>query len=267
MTTEPERALSLTLPDGQRLPTWAELSVAINQLVTERDSEWAGVPMVLPGTGLVLEDRHPWAGKIADLQRIVDGDVGPLGVPREHPSGADASMLWREVNHWHGRTKSGLTGDIVIMRHADGRTRWGIDPDIMRRNQFQLFGPFEALDAWNLQTECAAMARLETLLTPRMFMCYLLTGQFLETSKRSGLTYVFRRLKPTVVLTPHKDPDQIRILTSLCLHPLGFYLGSRCGAMCPSDDIIAHLIMMRADEAKFWQRANQHPPSRPEAGL
>jgi hypothetical protein len=37
--------------------------------------------------------------------------------------------------------------------------------------------------------------------------------------------------------------------------------------MCPTDDVIAHLALMRGDEAMFWRRCNQHPPYRPEAGL
>ena len=33
------------------------------------------------------------------------------------------------------------------------------------------------------------------------------------------------------------------------------------------DDVIAHLTLMRADEAGYWKAANQHQPSSPEAGL
>jgi hypothetical protein len=54
---------------------------------------------------------------------------------------------------------------------------------------------------------------------------------------------------------------------TLCLHPIGYYANSWAGAMCPTDDVIAHLMMMRADEPMFWRKANQHPPHRPEAGL
>lgn len=39
------------------------------------------------------------------------------------------------------------------------------------------------------------------------------------------------------------------------------------GAMCPTDDVIAHLSLMRGDEKMFWRRCNQHPAYRPEAGL
>jgi hypothetical protein len=31
--------------------------------------------------------------------------------------------------------------------------------------------------------------------------------------------------------------------------------------------VIAHLLLMRADEKMLWRRANQHPIDRPECGL
>src|SRR5581483_4192017 len=51
---------------------------------------------------------------------------------------------------------------------------------------------------------------------------YLLTGMFLETSKRSRLTYLFRKLKPTVVIDARsKSSDEsARILCALCMHPI-----------------------------------------------
>ena len=59
----------------------------------------------------------------------------------------------------------------------------------------------------------------------------------------------------------------MKILACLCMHPIAYYAGSWAGAMCPTDDVIAHLSLMRADEHMFWKRSNQHPPYRPEAGL
>jgi hypothetical protein len=246
-------------------PTYADLSRAI-------DGEWCGLPMPLPGLGLVVEDRHPHAEQIRALQQIVDGDAEP----RSHACTEDA-MGWTLVNQWRGRTLDGIDGTIYVMRHADGRTRWGLSPHAPARNKF-LFGPFETMDAWHLETELTAMERLATLLTERMYQSYIMTGALLETSKRSGLTYMFRRLRPTVVLTPHgrrrsyfhnrgEDDDQMSILCCLCLHPLAFYQQTFCGAMCPTDDVIAHLMLMRGAEDVYWRRANQHPAIAPESGL
>ena len=90
---------------------------------------------------------------------------------------------------------------------------------------------------------------------------------FLEKSERSGVTYLFRKLRPTVALRPCRDGDGMRVLAALCLHPIGYYDGSWAGAMCPTDDVVAHLMLMRGDEVMFWRRSNQHPADRPEAGL
>ena len=61
--------------------------------------------------------------------------------------------------------------------------------------------------------------------------------------------------------------DDTNILCAMCLHPIGYYAGSWAGAMCPTDDVLAHLMLMRGDEKMFWRRANQHAAYLPEAGL
>lgn len=250
---------------GGQVPTYAQLSRAINQVVTERDGEWCGVPMPLPGMGLVLEDRHPKAAFIADIQRIVDSDDTAV-LPADDLDPDPDLQGWREVNSWRGTTTNGVTGIIHVLRHTDGRTTWGLSAELSSRNRLRI-SAFEVLDAWNLETELTAIDRLAELLTERMFKAYVFTGAFLETSKRSGLSYWFRRLAPTVVMTPHQDPTEMRILCALCLHPLGYYAATRVGAMTPTDDVIAHLLLMRGDEPLFWKRANQHPAIAPEAGL
>jgi hypothetical protein len=37
----PPRVEPVVVPPGKRMPTYAELSVILNKLVTERDGEWA----------------------------------------------------------------------------------------------------------------------------------------------------------------------------------------------------------------------------------
>lgn len=97
---------------------------------------------------------------------------------------------------------------------------------------------------------------------------YLLTGMFLERSPRSGLTYLFRKLRPTVVLDArNNDATRVRVLCTLCLHPIAYYEGSWAGAMTPTDDVVSHLMLMRGDEHMFWRRANQHGATHSEAGL
>lgn len=120
-------------------------------------------------------------------------------------------------------------------------------------------------DAWGIEQESNAMQLLGTHVSHRQFKHYLLTGMFLETSKRSGVTYVFRRLKPTVAL--HAVDGESRILCALCMHPIAYYKGTWAGAMCPTDDVVAHLMLMRGDEAMFWRRCTQHQAWSSLAGL
>jgi hypothetical protein len=253
----------------KRLPSRAEFFRALNQVVTERDGEWCGIPVPLPGLGLVLEEKHPHVEQIRELQRITDEHDESL-VGRRVCSHDD--LEWVSVNSWRGRTRHGVTGRIHVIRRLDGKTSWTIDPDLTRKNRF-IWGPFETLDAWTLDAELTAIDRLATLLSERMFKSYVMTGSFLETSKRSGLTYLFRRLRPTVAMSPHgsalrrKFDGEMRILACLCLHPLAYYARTFCGAMVPTDDVIAHLMLMRGDEKLFWKRANQHSALDPEGGL
>ena len=247
-------------------PSWSVLAKRISDLITERDGEWCGFPMPLRGLGLVLEDKHPLANMVAEVQKIVDDPPTPV----VHACTNDM-VGWQIVNSWRSLEKGGT---VLVIHHEDGRKTWALDAYAPTRNRHWL-GPLEALDAWNLETECTAIDKLATLLTERMFKAYVLTGTFLERSKRSGVTYLFRRCRPTLVLTGHGETDcftgkplgGMRILAALCLHPLGYYANSFAGAMTPTDDVIAHLMLMRGDEPMYWRRANQHEPSSPQAGL
>lgn len=246
---------------------WSDVARAISQVMTAR-GEWCGFPLPLPGAGLVLEDQHPGHGMLAEVQKIVDGDRAPsLHVC------TDDDLGWYHINDWAG-TVRGIEVRVCVYRHEDGRYKHGFELLPPKRNRL-MFGCFDALDAWDLNTELTAIQSLQKLLPKRMFKAYMLTGQFLETSKRSGLTYLFRRLRPTVVLSPRRwdwqtgqsTDGNMRIVTTLCLHPLAYYKNTWCGAMVPTDDIIAHLMLMRGWEEGYWRRANQHPPTAPEAGL
>jgi hypothetical protein len=191
------------------------------------------------------------------LQAIVDNGKEPTVVP----------ALERIVNHWYSHAKRGV---VYLYRTDVGRLAWIVDHDQPRRNLLW-FNSFAAMDAWNVQAEHKAMERLKGLISERMWRAYYLTGGFLETSKKSDLTYWFRRLRPTVVLTTHGNGlvsgAGSRILVALCLHSVAYYADTFCGGLCPTDDVVAHLLMMRADEHRFWKHANHHEPHSVLAGL
>ena len=64
------------------------------------------------------------------------------------------------------------------------------------------------------------------------------------------MIYLFRKGRPTIAL--RQDEDVNYALCALCLHPIGYYGDTWAGVMCPTDEVIAHLLMMRGSEEKFW---------------
>jgi|GEM_PF-4166381 hypothetical protein len=79
------------------------------------------------------------------------------------------------------------------------------------------------------------------------------------------MTCLFRKGRPTIAL--RQDEEVNYALCALCLHPIGYYGDTWAGVMCPTDEVIAHLLLMRGSEEKFWANANQHPLDHPAAGL
>lgn len=206
--------------------------------------EWAGIPLVLEGEQLVIEPRYPFAG------------LSTVGAPKPDPEEVGAKIR----NTFH----SMLKGRDVIVWEKDGKIEWGAGSTVNH-------GPMElrtlgCADAWGIEQESNAVHLLGTLVTHRQFKQYMLTGMFLESSKRSGTFYLFRRLRPTLAISERGDHGT-HILAAMCMHPIGYYAGTWAGAMCPTDDVVAHLMLMRGDEHLFWRRCNQHPAWRPEAGL
>lgn len=223
---------------------YAPFRNGLRRVARDRD-EWAGIPMPVDGHGLVVEPNYPKAAELMAMFRDQKESEGNDG--------------WTFRSTFYSRH---LRSDVVVME-KDGRIVHGVVPAVHHLgHDLQTLG---ASIAWGVEQESAALRLLGTLIRPHAFKQYLLTGMFLETSQRSRITYIFRRLKPTVAL--RNDGEEVKVMCALCLHPIAFYEGSWAGAMCPTDDVIAHLSLMRGDEAMFWRRANQHPPHRPEAGL
>lgn len=206
--------------------------------------EYAGIPMPISGEQLVVEKGYPFAAYLNAKPDTVDDD---------------------ELEGWKLRNRfwSGRYRCWILVMEKDGKIDWGIVPAANHLKQdLHTMG---CSVAWGIVQEHRALELLATLLPHHKFKQYLLAGIFLETSKRSGVTYIFRKLRPTVAITT--KGDKMKLLCTLCMHPIAHYAESWAGAMCPTDDIIAHLMMMRADEAMYWRRSNQCPGYLPEAGL
>lgn len=223
---------------------FAPLRNSLRKIAKDRQ-DWAGIPMPIEGASLVIEPKFP---KAKGLSEINKKEEEPL------PDGVSERNSW-----WSRRLRA-----HVIVWNEGGKILAGKIPHHHRADME--LASLNAADAWGIEQEANAVQLLGTMLRHRQFKQYLLVGMFAEMSQRSGLTYVFRKLRPTLVI--RKDAkDGPRILAALCLHPIGYYGGSWAGAMTPTDDVVAHLTMMRGDEHLFWKRSNQHSPDRPEAGI
>jgi len=217
--------------------------------VSARDDLWAGIPMPLDDEQLVIDPKYPHAQELMAIGRA----------KTEEQVQASKEKLRMRGSFFSGHKRC----RVVIFEREDGRVDWGYmrEPHPMA----MALRTLGCSDAWGIEQEARALQLLATLVSHRQFKQYLLTGMFLESSKRSGVMYVFRKLRPTVALRMTGPSSEI--MCALCAHPLGYYGDSWAGAMCPSDDIVAHLQMMRADEPRFWKTSNQHPAITPMAGV
>lgn len=206
----------------------------------ESAEEWAGLPMPIDGETLTVEPSYRFAPAF------------------QHEPEPDEDGVTLRNHFWSTRWRR----EILVWDEA-GKVRWGPVPGVGHIDQdLRTIG---CSVAWGIEQEQRALKLLGTMVKHHTFKMYLLTGMFLETSERSGVSYLFRRLKPTVALKA--QGEKMKVLCALCMHPIAYYADSWAGAMCPTDDVIAHLAMMRSDEPMFWRRANQHPPHVPQAGL
>lgn len=246
------------------------------KLASVYHGDWQGMPVPVEGQRIILHERHPLQPKVAALNSVY--------VSRDEPEVYEAMMFSCHVddgsydvivNSWRHRR---LHAMVHVVKRKDGRACALVEPlppdGSMRRLTLGL-QTLGASDAWTLEAEQKAQEKLRGMLTDRQWRHYQLTGGFLETSHRSRVTYWLRRLRPTIALSerwPERNGqtpniDTMRCLAVLCLHPVGYYENSWAGCMTPSDDVIAHLLLIRADEADYWGQANQHDPAAPEAGL
>ena len=214
--------------------------------LSDAQSQWAGIPMPLEDISLVIHPKYPLAKQLMEIGA------------RERESDEESAGIKYRNAFWSARWRT-----TVVVYEQNGKSRHYLDhPANHVDEMLQTLG---ASVAWGIEQESRAIQLLGTLLRHHTFKHYLMTGMILERSERSGVMYLFRKLRPTVAFKEHKG--RMAILACLCGHPIAHYAGSWAGAMCPTDDVIAALMLMRGDEHMFWKRSNQHHPSRPQAGV
>ncbi len=251
-----------TTEDAMAEVTWQHVRERVNLMAQER-GEWSSYPLPITGYRLVVEKRHP----LASLQGATLGTTPEERLLIEALANKEGTDDFEKVrNSWHSWSKRSM---VYVIEEKDGRITKCVLPCNypMERLNFSL-GTISvaASAAWSAKAELKAMQKLKLLVKPHAFDHYILAGMFLETSERSGVTYWFRKGRPTLA-TKGDDKDRVRFLAALCLHPLAYYEGTWAGAMVPTDDVIAHLMLMRADEHMLWRKANHHPLWAVESGV
>lgn len=162
----------------------------------------------------------------------------------------------RHVNSWTNSRGETIT---IYENGETGKSFFRIDKTHAKDRVGMLFVMMEvALTCWNVTSEEKALEKLRSLIDEDAYRQYVMTGSFVERSERSNLYYMFRKGYPTIVMKIRSD-DTDSLLCALCMHPLGFYDGTWAGALPPTDDVIAHLLMMRYDEKTLWKKSTQHP--------
>jgi hypothetical protein len=245
--------------EGEKKKEYVTLAEA-TRMVAEtvmKDGDWSGMPLPVLGHDLVLEPRYR-RQNIKDFQwsEYYDesGQRFPVE-PKQEPVPSDLKV----VNSWWNN-RHRCTVKVVHDKNGRASARMAI------RNAFSfLIGTLEAASAWPIEAEQKALQKLKQLIPQDQFELYSLTGHFVECSKKSLLTYIFRRCRPTLVMKDNEE--ETYLLCALCLHPIGYYADTWAGVMCPTDEVIAHLLMMRGCEAKYWANANQHPIEESSSGL
>jgi hypothetical protein len=241
---------------GKDLLTPAEVSRHLAEARLEH-KDWSGMPVPVMGLSLVLEPRYEHQHLNEFRWKEYYDEEGVRHTVEEEPP--PQLSEFRVVNSWWS---ADLQATVKVLQDTGGRAHARF---LLENRLTFTFRTLEAAAAWPVEAEQKALNRLRSLIPDHLFDQYFLTGHFHEVSKRSQLTYLFRRGRPTVVL--RQTDEWTNVLCALCLHPIGYYGDTWAGVMCPSDEVIAHLLMMRGSEEKFWANANQHPPDHPAAGL
>lgn len=271
---------------------WKMIRSLLNEIVESR-GEWAGAPMPVGIAPLTLESRYPYQGlhghtlqsldqekTAAEIRQIVHRLNFMVYLIRkgklDKGGHTKRNKWWYVQKEWEVSYESGFYHAewfstyancyIEVWKKPNGKVEHTKKHVLSRRFDLHWKTNAATAEAHEIEVELKAQEKLKSMLSEHQWKYYVLTGTFVERSKRSGVLYMFRRLRPTVAITDRKK-DDTRVLTTLCMHPIGYYEGTFAGCMCPTDDVIAHLTLMRGDEPYFWRKANHHPAWQPEAGL
>lgn len=113
--------------------------------------------------------------------------------------------------------------------------------------------------------EQRAQEKLRSHISDDQWLSYQMSASFVEMSRKSSMLYLFRRGFPTLAFK--SSPEGNRFIAGLCLHAEGYEPFSWAGYLCPTDDVITALLLMRSQEQKFWAKAGHHHLNSPMLGI
>lgn len=231
--------------------TWDMVRQGLRE-ISKKDENWAGCPLPITGIKLVIEPRYPNQG--------LNGFALEREKDEEYEAVMDRKYDSKEKAHFI-RYHPGKKEHLGVQIGEDGKLRvvWRLPHTQHQAALTRLMDTMLASQAWDHNAEVKAQEKLFSLVSGHQFVQYSMTGAFVERSKRSQVLYVFRRCGTTLALR-HDADFSIRVLAALCLHPVGYYEQTHAGCLVPTDDVIAHLLMVRGAEHKFWAQANHHTP-------
>lgn len=239
--------------------SWEDIHRGLARLAKEK-GEWAGYPMPIKNLSMTIHHSYPFAERLSKTF-MPEPERPSLRVC----SNEDVDETTELRNEWTSYRDSRT---LRIFRDKKG---FFFTYSSRQTSAPMLINTLGAARAWDFEAEIRAQATLRRHITQWAWECYVMTGCFMETSTKSGVIYMFRRLRPTIAMTSKPDFKGrdlgVRMLCTLCMHVCGFYNDSWAGALVPTDEIISHLLLMRSDEHEFWKQANQHNPLSPESGL
>ncbi len=207
------------------------------------------------------------------IKSLVIGLGGEIPKTFEPPEKKKEEGDWVLHTEWNtSQPWKGQYGTVVVWRNKNtGKFKKSFYPELLWQTRIEMQGRTMAnLLGYGIEeAEIQARKKLESMLSPDQRRALLLCDSFCEQGK-SGVVYWIRKNRPTIALRrdeKSKEDGKATPLCALCLHPLGWYKYSFAGIMTPSDDMIAHLLMIRGNEHFFWRKANQHQLDKPMAGV
>ncbi len=221
--------------------TWDQLAGRMNDIAEKYGCEY-GIPipsMYKPERRMITARNVPLGGLPYHATELEEEFTDQIKIRNSWSAQGDKQILVIEAE---GKS-------IAFTSYEAGRRmRKLLDTSLMRDGTPQ-----------TAEAELRAMDSLKKRIKQRQWTSYVLSGIFLERSPRSDLHYFFRKGYPTLVLSYHGEcyKESGRVIGALCLHPIGFFQGTYCGLMCPTDEVICHLLLMRADEHLYWRSCGQ----------